>query len=93
MNSAWEGIQALLTDHHQQYSGVANMWQQYFSAKQGVMKILGDVEPIVTQELAFTSQAQVKKSLDQHKVGAMLTLRKIAIWMSKNCQKLDFFFF
>ncbi|XP_035824390.1 nesprin-1 [Aplysia californica] len=67
VNAAWEEIQGLLTERHQQYSGVANMWQQYYDAKQGVMKILEDVDPVVSQDLAFMNQGDVKKSLDQHK--------------------------
>lgn len=68
VNGAWEDVQGMLGQKHQQFSGVANMWQQYNEAKQGVMRVVADVDPLVQQELAFMQQGDVKKSLDQHKV-------------------------
>ncbi|CAL1544282.1 unnamed protein product [Lymnaea stagnalis] len=67
VNAAWEEIQGLIADKHQQLNGVANMWQQYNDAKQGVLKIVDDVDPLLQQDLAFNNQADVKKSLDLHK--------------------------
>ena len=68
VSAAWEEVQGLLADKHQQYSGVANMWAQYNDAKQGVMRVMEDVTPVVDQDMTFSSQGDVKKSLDQHKV-------------------------
>ncbi|KAH9507324.1 hypothetical protein Btru_056910, partial [Bulinus truncatus] len=67
VSAAWEEIQGIIADKHQQFNGVANMWQQYEEAKQGVMKIVGDIDPLVHQDLAFNNHADVKKSLEQHK--------------------------
>ncbi|GFO48198.1 nesprin-1, partial [Plakobranchus ocellatus] len=67
VSAAWEEVQGLLADKHQQYSGVANMWSQYNDAKQGVMRVMEDVTPVVNQDMTFSSQGDVKKSLDQHK--------------------------
>lgn len=69
INAAWEDIQAMIADKHQRFNGVASIWQQYTDAKQGVMKIVDDVQPLLQQDLAFSKQEDVKKSLDQHKVG------------------------
>ncbi|KAL3874933.1 hypothetical protein ACJMK2_037885 [Sinanodonta woodiana] len=67
VNDAWDTVQALLGEKHQQYSSVASMWQQYMDAKQGVVRVLEDVQPLVEQDIAFSSQPDVKKALDQHK--------------------------
>ncbi|XP_041351119.1 nesprin-1-like [Gigantopelta aegis] len=67
VNKAWESVQALLGEKHQNYSNVANLWQQYNDSKQGVARVLADVEPLVNQDIAFSDQKALKKSLDQHK--------------------------
>lgn len=76
VNGAWDQIQALLAQKYQTYSGAANLWQTYVDSKLGVDKTLDDVEPLVTQDIAFTSQAEVKKSLDQHKVCELMHMPK-----------------
>ena len=68
VNEAWDGVQGMLGEKLQQYSTVANLWQQYNDTKQGVVRTLEDIDPLVQQDIAFTSQPEVKKSLDQHKV-------------------------
>ena len=68
VNEVWERVQSKLAEQHQYYSGVANLWQAYNDAKQGVGRILEDVAPLVAQDIAFSNQADVKRSLDQHKV-------------------------
>ena len=68
VNEVWERVQSKLAEQHQYYSGVANLWQAYNDAKQGVGRILEDVTPLVAQDIAFSNQADVKRSLDQHKV-------------------------
>ena len=70
VNEAWDGVQGMLGEKLQQYQGVAGLWQQYNDTKQGVVRTLEDVDPLVNQDIAFTSQPDVKKSLDQHKVRA-----------------------
>ena len=70
VNEAWDGVQGMLGEKLQQYQGVAGLWQQYNDTKQGVVRTLEDVDPLVNQDIAFTSQPDVKKSLDQHKVKA-----------------------
>ena len=70
VNEAWDGVQGMLGEKLQQYQGVAGLWQQYNDTKQGVVRTLEDVDPLVNQDIAFTSQPDVKKSLDQHKVTA-----------------------
>ncbi|KAK0046935.1 nesprin-1, partial [Biomphalaria pfeifferi] len=67
VSAAWEEIQGIIADKHQQFNGVANLWQQYNDAKQGVIKIVSDTDPLVQQDLAFNNQEDVKKSLEQHK--------------------------
>lgn len=69
VNEVWERVQSKLGEQHQYYSGVANLWQTYNDAKQGVGRILDDVSPLISQDIAFSNQADVKRSLDQHKVG------------------------
>ena len=69
VNQAWDQLTALLGQKHHHYSGVANLWQQYNDAKQGVARVLEDVQPLVEQEMMFKTQPEVKKALDQHKVG------------------------
>lgn len=69
VNESWDGVQALLGDKLQYYSGVANAWQQYNDLKQGVVKTLDDVAPLANADIAYTSQPNVKKALDQHKVS------------------------
>ena len=89
MSAAWEEVQGLLAEKHQQYSGVANMWAQYNEAKQGVMRVMEDVTPVVDQDMTFSSQGDVKKSLDQHKVSFIsttwytfsFTLRLLSLYM------------
>lgn len=71
MNSDWETVQTLVAEKQQLYSGIANTWQQYEDGKQVVMKIAADLDPQIQQELAFTNQADVKKSLDQHRVSKL----------------------
>lgn len=71
VNESWDGVQALLGDKLQYYSGVANAWQQYNDMKQGVMKTLDDVAPLANADITFTSQPDVKKALDQHKVSGI----------------------
>jgi len=68
VNEAWDQVQELLAGKHQTYSGVANLWQQYNDTKQGVARVLEDVEPVVSQDMSFSTQPEVKKALDQHKV-------------------------
>uniref|UniRef100_A0A2C9KCB0 Calponin-homology (CH) domain-containing protein n=1 Tax=Biomphalaria glabrata TaxID=6526 RepID=A0A2C9KCB0_BIOGL len=68
VSAAWEEIQGIIADKHQQFNGVANLWQQYNDAKQGVVKIVSDTDPLVQQDLAFNNQEDVKRSLEQHKV-------------------------
>ena len=68
VNEAWDGVQGMLGEKLQQYSTAANLWQQYNDTKEGVVRTLEGVDPIVQQDIAFTSQPDVKKSLDQHKV-------------------------
>lgn len=68
VNEAWDGVQGMLGEKLQHYSTVANLWQQYNDTKQGVLRTLDDVDPLVQQDIAFKSQAEVKKALDQHKV-------------------------
>lgn len=69
MNKEWEQVQGKLGEQHQYYSGVANQWQAYNDAKEGVSKVLEDVSPLVEQDIAFNNQADVKRALDQHKVS------------------------
>lgn len=69
MNLEWETVQSLLAEKLQQYTGVINNWQQYSDAKEGVARIMADMDPLLKQELAFTNKNDVKKSLDQHKVS------------------------
>ena len=69
MSEVWERVQSKLGEQHQYYSSVANLWGTYNEAKQGVARVLEATTPLVKQEIAFTSQADVKRSLDQHKVG------------------------
>ena len=69
VNESWDGVQALLGDKLQHYSGVANAWQQYNDLKQGVVKTLDDVAPLANADITFSSQPEVKKALDQHKVS------------------------
>ena len=68
VNESWDGIQALLGDKLQYYTSVANAWQQYNDLKQGVVRTLDDVAPLVEADIAFSTQPEVKKALDQHKV-------------------------
>ena len=68
VNESWDGVQGMLGEKLQQYQAVAGLWQQYNDTKQGVLRTLDDVDPLVQQDIAFTSQPEVKKSLDQHKV-------------------------
>lgn len=74
VNTAWDQIQALLAQKHQAYSGTANLWQQYNDAKQGVARVLEDIEPVTSQDVTFTTQPEVKKALDQHKVRAAVVM-------------------
>ncbi|KAL5008450.1 hypothetical protein ScPMuIL_014031 [Solemya velum] len=67
VSEAWETIQALLTEKQQYYNSVTNIWQQYNDAKHGVVRVLDDLDPMVEQDVIFTTQPEVKKSLDQHK--------------------------
>ena len=69
VNQAWEGVQGVLGERQQVYSSVANLWQQYNDSKQGVSRVLSDVEPLVDQDIAFSDQKALKKCLDQHKVS------------------------
>ena len=75
VNEAWDGVQGMLGEKLQQYSTVANLWQQYNDTKQGVVRTLDDVDPLVQQDIAFTTQADVKKSLDQHKVRTLFAIQ------------------
>ncbi len=68
VNQVWEGVQAAIADKHQYLNSVGNLWQQYNEAKTGVVRVLDDVSPLVNQQIAFSNHADVKKSLDQHKV-------------------------
>lgn len=68
VNESWDSVQALLGDKLQYYTSVANAWQQYNDLKQGVQKTLDDVAPLVESDIVFSSQPEVKKALDQHKV-------------------------
>lgn len=74
VNESWDGVQALLGDKLQYYSGVANAWQQYNDLKSGVVKTLDDVAPLAKADVSFTSQPDVKKALDQHKVSFTRTI-------------------
>ncbi|XP_076442566.1 muscle-specific protein 300 kDa-like isoform X3 [Babylonia areolata] len=67
VSEVWERIQKKLGEQHQYYSGVGNLWQTYNDAKQGVGRVLEGVTPLVEQDIAFSNQADVKRSLDQHK--------------------------
>ncbi|KAK7104412.1 hypothetical protein V1264_019133 [Littorina saxatilis] len=69
VNKEWEQVQGKLGEQHQYYSGVANQWQAYNDAKEGVSKVLEDVSPLVEQDIAFNNQADVKRALDQHKTA------------------------
>ena len=69
ITKAWDGVQAQLGDKLNNYTAVANAWQQYNDLKQGVIRTLDDVDPLVGSDIAFKTQPEVKKSLDQHKVG------------------------
>lgn len=69
VNQLWERVQAQLGQQHQNYSGIANLWQTYNDSKQGVGRMLEDVSPLVDKQLACSSQVDVKRSLDQHKVS------------------------
>lgn len=69
VNEAWENVQAVLAKKQQYYSGVSTLWQQYNDSKQGVTRSLDEVAPSVEQDLTFLNQAEVKKSLDHHKVS------------------------
>jgi len=72
VNESWDGVQALLGDKLNYYNGVANAWQQYNDLKQGVSRTLEDVAPLVEADIVFSTQPEVKKSLDQHKVGEVI---------------------
>ena len=47
---------------------MANAWQQYNDLKQGVLRTVDDVAPLVESDIAYKTQPEVKKALDQHKV-------------------------
>ena len=64
----WERVQSKLGEQHQYYSSVVNLWQTYNEAKQGVSKVLDGVSPLAEEEIAVSSQNDVKRSLDEHKV-------------------------
>lgn len=68
VNETWEKVQAKLGEQLHNYNNVANLWQSYNDAKQGVGHVLETVSPLVEQDIAFSNQADVKRSLDQHKV-------------------------
>jgi hypothetical protein len=70
VGEVWERLQSRLGEEHQQYSSVANLWQTYNDAKQGVSRVLEDVGPLTKQDISFNNQADVKKALDQHKVSS-----------------------
>ncbi|KAK6181528.1 hypothetical protein SNE40_009363 [Patella caerulea] len=67
VNEAWDRVQAQLGDKQQYYASIVNMWKQYEDGKQGVHKVLEDVQPLVNKDIAFNNPDDVKKSLDQHR--------------------------
>ncbi|XP_025103982.1 nesprin-1-like isoform X4 [Pomacea canaliculata] len=67
VSETWEKVQAKLGEQLHNYNNVANLWQSYNDAKQGVGHVLETVSPLVEQDIAFSNQADVKRSLDQHK--------------------------
>lgn len=69
ISKAWEHLTNLLGQKHQQYSGTANLWQQYVDAKQNVGRVMESVTPLVKQDITCKSQPEVKKALDQHKAS------------------------
>lgn len=73
VNQVWEGVQATIAEKHQYLNSVGSLWQQYNEAKTGVVRVLDDVNPLVNQQIAFSNPADVKKSLDQHKVKSVGT--------------------
>ncbi|KAL8590280.1 hypothetical protein ACOMHN_006396 [Nucella lapillus] len=69
VSELWEGVQSKLGEQHQYYNNVANQWQAYNDAKRGVGRVLEAVTPLVEQNIAFSTQNDVRRALEQHKNG------------------------
>lgn len=68
LGDEWQSTQTTLAAKQEQYDGIVSLWQQYNDSKQGVGRVLEDVDPVISQGNPCDSQEEVKKALDKHKV-------------------------
>lgn len=68
LGDEWQSTQTTLAAKQEQYDGIVSLWQQYNDSKQGVGRVLEDVDPVISQSSPCDSQEEVKKALDKHKV-------------------------
>ena len=64
----WESTLALISERSHHADSVATLWQQYNTSRTNVSKVLSHVQPTIQDELVFSSQPEVRQTLESYKV-------------------------
>jgi hypothetical protein len=72
VEAAWDRLLQLLESRVTSAATVAGVWNQFAESSATVQKVLKNVQPVVEQEMKFSSQADVKHALEQVKVNRLV---------------------